>query len=410
MRPNVKPIVAVVAISLATSAFAAMGGKEKTTTKASSCGPVFDTKLDRMMNGNSHMSHVASCWKDHMSISGDVLLDHQNIDDIDGNTDSYFNVRSLNIYLDAAVSKAYTAHVALNAESQLANNMPSGETIDHNLTLDEAFLTVSNFMKSPMFVKAGKSYTPFGAYQDAHPTVFSINQRYVQANNTNIALGFASNAGYSLKGFVYEDQSSNDWDQFGLTLGYAGDLMGAAKGMKVGLNLSYVDNYASLANGGDGSFDNTESAYNLAAGLKVRDFKFGVEYFKVSGDLMNDTVDSDTGDTITAYAGNSKPSVLSFKAGYDFKAVGRNANIHAGYEKARDASLMPQAGSNAQFDETAESGTTSASMMSPEKHTNVGIGVNVDKNARFGVDYHRFEYFDQDSDQTQYVASMKVMF
>ena len=77
MRLNVKPIVAVVAITLATSAFAAMGAKDKPAPKAGTCGPIADSKLDRVMNDNSPSGRASSCWSDHVSISGSTLLAYQ---------------------------------------------------------------------------------------------------------------------------------------------------------------------------------------------------------------------------------------------------------------------------------------------------------------------------------------------
>ena len=98
MRVNIKPMVIVVALTLATSSFAATGEKDKPTSKAATCGPIADSRLDRVMNENSASGRISSCWSDHVSISGSTLLAYQSTDDVNGDTDTFFNVRSLSVY------------------------------------------------------------------------------------------------------------------------------------------------------------------------------------------------------------------------------------------------------------------------------------------------------------------------
>ena len=81
MRPLVKPLAAVVALSLVTSASAVMSPKYSGST--SSCGPVLDTKMSRAMNVNSPTRSVGSCWQDRFAYGGDVLLYLQREDDMD---------------------------------------------------------------------------------------------------------------------------------------------------------------------------------------------------------------------------------------------------------------------------------------------------------------------------------------
>ena len=394
MRPLVKPIVAVVAVTLATSAFAAMGAKDKNVSKASTCGPVLNTKMDRAMNINSPTREVLSCWTDRFALGGSATLAFQRADDFSTTTGNktFFNVRQVSLFTDVSINKQMSVHVATSAESALTNNIPASATglsTDPEFDIDEAYLTFSDFMKSPMYVKAGKGYTSFGNYSDPHPTVFSINQGYVQANNTNLALGFASNAGYDLSAFLYEDETGDHWDQWGLRLGYKGDLMGAMKDMNFGFNLSYVNNYNSLvgtqASSQTVNANTDKAAYDLAANISVRNFNLCLEYFKVGG------VVASSGTSSTA-----EPKVLGVTGSYDFMAGDKKADVHVMYEKASDDDIMT---------------TKAFSTAGVDKHMNLGVNYDLDKNAKFSLDYHKFESVSaSDDDQKQIVAAVKVLF
>ena len=118
MRPLVKPLVAVVALSLATtSAYAAMGAKTKSASKASSCGPVLDTKMDRVMNVNSPTREVLSCWTDRFALGGDATLAYVSGDEYaTGNHADAFNVRSVNLFTDVKIAKNMNFHMMLSAQ------------------------------------------------------------------------------------------------------------------------------------------------------------------------------------------------------------------------------------------------------------------------------------------------------
>lgn len=395
MRPLVKPLVAVVAIALATSASAAMSPKDKgSAPMGSSCGPVIDTKMGRVMNVNSPSREVGSCWQDRFAFGGNATLAFQHADSMatSSSSDSFFNVRALNLFTDVTLNKQMAFHATLNADSTMTNNMPvSGTELDANFIIDEAYLTVSDFMKSPMYVKAGRSYTGFGNYSDPYPTVYSLNQGFVQANNTNVTLGFASNAGYEVSAFVFENENTDDWNEYGFRIGYQGDLMGAMKDMNFKFNASYVDNYAALtgtmSSGATTNADLDESAYDLQAGISVRNFSLGLEYFKASGNVLS------TGDTTS-----SEPKVMGVSLAYDFLAGDKKADAHFMFEKASDASAVKSAAF-----------TTAANQA--EKHYNIGVNLDVAKNAGLSLDFHKFEPFSASlDDQKQIVAALKVAF
>jgi len=394
MRPLVKPLVAVVALSLATSsAFAAMGAG-KTAGKTASCGPVVNKDLDRVINPNSVTRELESCWADRFAFGGNAKFVAQRAEGMAAadTTDTFFNVRSLQLLTDIAVSKDINLHVTASASSTLDDNMPVSATELNNFGIQEAYMTIENLAKSPVFLKAGKSYTSFGRYEETVPAVYSLNQSLVQADNTHVALGFASKAGFDLSAFVYEDETNDNWDQYGFSANFARSM----KGADLAFSVSYIDNYSTL-NGTSGedttntNADEDVSAYDIALSAKMRDFKIGVEYFAADDVLVN-------GQT----ASTAKPKLVSFGAQYDFLAGGKKGDVHFGYEKASDASAMTSA-LNADWSAF------------PEKHTTIGVGVDLGKGAELSLDYHKFEPFaanasSQPNDQTQLVAEVSLDF
>ena len=349
--------------------------------------------MGRVMNVNSPTREVGSCWQERFAFGGGATFAFQRADGMatTDSTDSFFNVRSVNLYTDIMLNKQMAFHIMLNDSADLTNNMPvSGTELQGNFDINEAYLTVSDFMKSPMYIKAGRSFTAFGNYSDPYPTVFSLNQGFVETANTNLTLGFASNAGYEVAAFVFENEGSNDWDEFGFRVGYQGDLMGAMKGMNFKINASYVDNYSALT-GTSSEFTNTnadldESAYDVQAGMSVRNFNLGLEYFKTSGAVLS------TGTTATA-----EPKVVGVSLSYDFLAGDKKADAHFMYEKASNASAI---------DSLAFAAANQA-----EKHYNLGVNLDVAKNAALSLDFHKFEPFAAAlNDQKQVVAAMKVAF
>jgi hypothetical protein len=306
MRPLVKPLVAVVALSLATSsAFAAMGAG-KTAGKTASCGPVVNKDLDRVINPNSVTRELESCWADRFAFGGNAKFVAQRAEGMAAadTTDTFFNVRSLQLLTDIAVSKDINLHVTASASSTLDDNMPVSATELNNFGIQEAYMTIENLAKSPVFLKAGKSYTSFGRYEETIPAVYSLNQTLVQADNTHVALGFASKAGFDLSAFVYEDETNDNWDQYGFSANFARSM----KGADLAFSVSYIDNYSTL-NGTSGedttntNADEDVSAYDIALSAKMRDFKIGVEYFAADDVLVK-------GQT----ASTAKPKLVSFGA------------------------------------------------------------------------------------------------
>ena len=96
---------------------------------------------------------------------------------------------------------------------------------------------------------------------------------------------------------------------------------------------------------------------------------------------------------------------MSLNLGYDFKAAGKNAEVHLGYEKVKHADNLGTG------DVSIATLGAAGFQSSPENNTNVGASINVDKHALVGFEYVRTKYFsDALETQAQYLIQAKVTF
>lgn len=332
---------------------------------------------------------MAGCWQDRFAYGGATTLMFQRADamDITASTEHFLQVRSLSLYTDVLINPYMDFHLMLNQHTTLTNNLPtSAEELGDEMVIDEAYVVIHDIAQIPIYIKAGKSYTIFGTYYDPYPPVLSINKGYVTANNTHITLGLATDTGYTLSAFVFENEATEDWNAYGMRFGYVKD----TSGLDFTFNASYVDNYAALT-GTMSAYPTSnanieQAAYDLYAGVTVQDIKIWLAYFATHGTVLN------TGNTK-----NAAPKVFSVNTRYDFQVMDKKASIRASYEKVADAAAI------------ASYAFTAA--QSPEKHLSLGVVIAIDKHTYWSLDYHRFAPFDHTlNDQKQLVSTLKVAF
>jgi hypothetical protein len=392
MKPSMKPLAAILVICSTTSALAAWPpAVPENKLQVLTCGPGLDSESGQIMNTNSPARTVAGCWNKRIAYGGATTLAFQRADSMSNSTTSetFLSLRTLSLFTDVTLNQDMALHLMLNQNATLTNNMPTGDAeLGDNFNIDEAYLAMRNVARPGMYIKAGKSFTPFGNYQDPYPTVYSLNQSYVQAGNTNLMLGFASTAGFNVSAFVFENETSQDWNEYGVRIGF--ERGKSTQGISWLFNASYVDNYAAL-NGTMGSnpitnADQDQAAYDIQAGLGLGHAKLDVEYFRAGGNVLS------TGSATTA-----EPKVMSINLAYDFVANNRDIEAHILFEKASDASAMQS---------LAFSAANQA-----EKHLNVGMTVMVDPHVEVKMDYHNFTPFDSSLDnQTQIVTQLRLAF
>ncbi|MEE3003001.1 MAG: hypothetical protein VX335_01490 [Pseudomonadota bacterium] len=357
----------------------------------STCNIFTDDATNRVMNVNSPKISAASCWKDHLYYGGSVNLIYEKANSYSPSTgsESYFNVRTAKIFLDAQITDRMVFHMSTTALSKLKNNIPkSDEELSDKMKIKEAFISYRGFLHPDIYLKVGHDWTFFGNYEDPYPNVYSINESLVFTHNTNAAIGYVSPYGFDFEAYIYEDEVNDKWDQFGLRFGYDGSNIKALNAIKFEANLSYIDNYSTLR-GKDASneevplADANESMIDFDVKFELFHTHFDIEYLKANGDLVVGTA-------------NTAPEVVSLIAEKYIYLNGNKAIIHGKYEKSSGASALN--------DDVFKD-------FSPEKHFKLGASYYLDKFTKASFDLHKFKPYDSaKDDQNQAVLGLKIYF
>jgi hypothetical protein len=136
----------------------------------------------------------------------------------------------------------------------------------NRIIADEAYVTFSNFNKTPFYFQVGKKYIPFGVYSDPYNFILTpMTQQMTQNNQTAAVLGFATDFGfygnvYAFRGNSQPDDADSGFIRnFGAELGYYGSL---------------------------GQFDIKDAHYNLNVGI-IRAIQDGDYWLKLQPYFMS---------------------------------------------------------------------------------------------------------------------------
>lgn len=393
MRPLLKPIAAVLALSLVMPAYAASHtGKAAPSKSSGSCASKAKLTNEKTIAGNPTATAASGCWLDRVSVSGDasIIADHVSPYDSDADNVNYLQIQHLALSVDAALASNVNAHLGAvylpGNTSDLAGSAPDGSDATSSFIVNEAYFTWSDAAKSPLYAKVGRTFSSFGSYTNAYPIMTSMNQALVQSNFTTAEVGFASNFGVNSSVFLFEDSTTGDWDKYGFRANYKG----AVQNVKYDAKFSYVSDYSAYSNSGANltststvaTADADEGAYSLDLNASMKNMEVGVSYFAAAGDLDSSTT-------------NTRPKVWSFGGKYKMDAMGYKSNVHVGVEKASNSGNV-LGGSLA--------GTV-------KRLTNVGVCMNLAANTTVGFDVFKSTNFAAtDNDQTQYMLNASVRF
>ena len=104
-------------------------------------------------------------WFKRITISGLVNADgYVSNRSVGSNSSSNGLVlNNANLFVDAAVNEWTTGHMSF-VYSDSKNSTLNIDTRKNDV-LDEAYVTIGNFAKSPVYFRAGREYVPFGTYE-----------------------------------------------------------------------------------------------------------------------------------------------------------------------------------------------------------------------------------------------------
>lgn len=173
---------------------------------------------------------------DKVQVGGVVEVEATSTSGFDGTDSSDIALATVEVFVDAQLHDYLSTHVQVIYEDE-------GDTIN----FDEAFATVGNTEKFPLYLTFGKGPMPFGGQGGGFDTDISsdpLTKNLGEVKEAAVELG-AVYEGLTVRGYIYNGDTQQDGsgdliDQFGLAAAYSGEVKGAA----FNLGASYINNIA----------------------------------------------------------------------------------------------------------------------------------------------------------------------
>ncbi len=313
--------------------------------------------------------------------------------------DAYLNVfGNVNDWTKAFLSLSYNTTSTDNLNSKKASLyavsglQTSGSYSDayqaNTFTVEQGYVTFSNFNEMPVFVQLGKQFQPFGQYK-IHPIQETLPQVLSESLQTSAEIGFLTRMGIHGALYVFDNSlptrasltattaAGHTQPNYGAELGYSHP--DAQLGYNVGIGYMYnFTGVNSVADGvGDyhvaatGTFTTTESFYNRVGALAVYaninsgPFTLGGHYVTALSHF--DTYDLSRQTVLlvpAASANGAQPWAADLQAGYGFNYWNKDQNIYLGYQASGEA----------------------VNLFLPESRWLVGYGVTMWKNTDLGLE------------------------
>lgn len=157
---------------------------------------------------------------DSVKIGGVMEVEATDSKTFAGVDSSDITLAKVEVYLDAQPHEYLATHVQLLYE----------DDGNENIVLDEAFATLGNTEKYPLYVQAGKWAQSFGGGYDTAMSTDPLTKSLGETKEAVIAAGLVF-GGATLEAYVYNGDTqqtgdNDEVDQFGLSASYAGEVNG----------------------------------------------------------------------------------------------------------------------------------------------------------------------------------------
>ena len=245
------------------------------------------------------------------------------------NTGTYANADSsdlalskVELFLDTKPHEYLSTHVQLLYEDG-----------SDNITLDEAFATLGNTEKFPMYLQAGRWAMPFGGF-DTDMSTDPLTKTLGETKESSVLVGVAYE-GFVAEGYLYNGDTQqagegDHIDQFGLNLGYEGETQGVAYAFGGG----YISNIADS----DGLTDKMTTATAIDDYVGGGELHASVGFSGVTLRAGYMTALDDFNSADFAFNGkDASPAAWNLEAAYTTPIMGRDVTFAATYQGSDEA-------------------------------------------------------------------------
>jgi hypothetical protein len=328
---------------------------------------------------------------------------------------SDININNINLFIDAKINSWLKAHINLAYLGDQykgwgwPNLDKSGTKWGTSwLGVDEAYVDIGNFARTPFYSRIGKQYVGFGDY-DRYPMITPLTQLLSETRATAIAVGAVTDMGVYLNASAFNGPTqpnssfgnlSSNIDNFTLKLGYFGSLQNVGlEDVHYNIDASYIYNMYDI--------DALSPVYNYGkplvrypdsvGGIAVHaDLTYGAwslwgNYVQALGKMK----------LITGAPGGDIYAA-DIDAGYKFKTLGHESQLQANFQWSGDANIatkgVPIVIPNGQL---------------PEYRVQLGYDVDVWKFTKLGIAWaHDWNYSGTglSSNSDQIVGRLQIQF
>jgi len=173
---------------------------------------------------------------DSIKVGGVAEVEATDSKDFTGASSSDITLSKVELYVDTQPHEYLSTHVQLLYED--------GQNANENVRLDEAYATLGNTEKFPVYLQAGKWSVPFGGDFDTAMSTDPMTKLFGEVHEASILLGGVYEGftlqGYAFNGDTQKSGEGDNIDQFGVSLSYGGE----KKGVAYNGGVSYVNNIA----------------------------------------------------------------------------------------------------------------------------------------------------------------------
>ncbi len=282
-----------------------------------------------------------------LELSGEIEAVAANFRDFSGDSGTTLDLTDAELDVQALINNWFTGYFSF-----VYDNTPprvGGRVSKSSLFLDNGFITVGNFEKSPIYVTVGQIYVPFGQY-DSYLLIGQLNSLLFRTKARALTLGYHSveetgmfAAAYAFQGPTRagrfapgeKDRRRNtNINTYGFNLGYLYKV-GALSGMvgisgitnvanSLGMQFTNGDTFTGFAESSSSEvLDHLVPGVDLRAELYYNDFTFIGEY--------TGTTRSFAPIDLTFNGHGAKPSTYHLEGAYTFDIFMRPSSVAIGY-------------------------------------------------------------------------------
>jgi hypothetical protein len=341
-------------------------------------------------------------WLKKISISGLMNIDLNNETKPNFNTkqENKLSLATTKLNFDAKVNDWVSGRIGLFYSNRTSYYYPASSQADNTgVDVEEAYVTIANFARTPFYFRAGKQYLPFGNY-NRYPVLRSLTQQLSEIRETAMQLGFVDESGFYGSAYTFNgatddgDQGRDRLNDYGAALGYAS----LNTKVRFDLSINYLNNMADVGaiynnlNDRDYYTDRV-GALGLNADIMTGPFDLAIRYVTA---LQHFSATDFAYQPSLGVTEGAKPKAASIKAGYQFESWGKQSKIHAGYQWSSEAYNV---------------NSSATALQIPKYRIEIGYGVDLIKHVILVFDVDRDRDYSTDNGGTgayNYIATARL--